>query len=138
MTHQDNVAAVRAACIAANPEITELKFGCIVSVRGFQRNAVVVGSDHSDNFCLGYTDNGQRCETWMSGSRLKDEEKILGRDATLPDVLLALAWHGKKFVVLQAVNVAEVYIAKQRVKKLNALCLWNLRLPPLRPVRGDS
>jgi len=90
MTHQDNVAAVRAACIAANPEITELKFGCIVSVRGFQRNAVVVGSDHSDNFCLGYTDNGQRCETWMSGSRLKDEEKILGRDATLPDVLLAL------------------------------------------------
>lgn len=92
-SHQDNLAAVRAACVAAsgkNP--TE---GCICS-------PVVVCASHA----------------------------ALERfDPTLPDVLLALAWHGKKFVVLQAVNVADVYIAKQRVKKLNALCLWNLRLP---------
>lgn len=78
---------VREACIAANPSIVELKFGC--EIRSLETKMTYMGKGVYWNAFLGNT-------FVDSGALIIDE--ILGRPIELADVLLAISQSGKKLV----------------------------------------
>ncbi len=90
MTHQENIEAVRRACVAANPSIMELGFGCEVinqySVLGRVTNKGFVVRN-SENYIHVQVERGDVsfAEAW-----LVEEFTILGRSIRLADVLLAM------------------------------------------------
>lgn len=113
MTHQDNLAAVRAACIAANPEIADLKFGCEVrlSINEFDHEyCTIVERDGNGNIKL---QRPEHEDTWVSSSG--EGVEILGREITLPDVLLALDvhHHGKLAVEVDGGFLAQVRLTDE-------------------------
>lgn len=94
MNKDQKIQAIREACIAVNPEIVELKFGCEVSFinmiwffAGYGRE------DKGLTYMLtdGIVKNGKQSYTTASSS--DKDFKILGRPIRLSDVLLAI---GKK------------------------------------------
>lgn len=100
MTRTDHIAAIRTACIKANPEITSMKFACEVRVledqhfhyymyrAPFVATVVEYGVEYL----------GQRDETW-SMYAVKNHDiihlaitkyEVIGRPIRLADVLLAI------------------------------------------------
>lgn len=85
MTTQEKLAAVKAKIIEANPEIMELKFGCMVKGNSEIPTLNYVGKS-----------NGQHCLSYKRSN--KDEllfvdnlgVEIIGRPITLEDVLMVL------------------------------------------------
>lgn len=87
MNHQQKLEAVRQACIKANPEIVELKFGCDVEIviGSVACPATIVQKNYAGNWLVLIA--GQT-------ATYKDKQiyKIIGRPIRLADVLLALNW----------------------------------------------
>lgn len=87
MTHQEKIQVIREACIAANPSITELKFGCKIDVSscsdgccGFEKGWIIDSSMEVKNKKINHI-------------ILKDTftiQEILGRNIRLVDVLLVM------------------------------------------------
>lgn len=98
-SHADNLAAIRAACVAANPEIAELKFGCEVVCQPIERRRTytifykVLGEDTY------YVRSDSGGQTSIQRSQIKE---IIGREITLPDVLLAL---GKELAIKPSIRL---------------------------------
>lgn len=128
---------IREACIAANLEIVELKFGCVISYEksGFKSRkrrvlAKLNGTRRGNQYLVwAYTpphdahviDDGilSTCE------KVKEEEiyKILGRDISLADVLLTLD-SCEEDVAKNAMNLTK-FNAMALVGKI--VMMWDLR-----------
>ena len=78
MTHKENLEAVRRACIKANPEIVEPKFGCCLALKGdaWWENGVMIRGQKIFNVTTGKIES--RTSNW----------EILGRPIRLADVVL--------------------------------------------------
>lgn len=110
MTHQENLAAVRAACVAANPEIGDTRqidppnCGCTECATGVYRRAA---------------------------SKEEYEANVaLVREVTLPDVLLAL---GKVADYVTVDSVGQLLFARKPGTPVTG-AFWNL----LDPLSGQS
>src|SRR5258705_13958825 len=88
MTRTDKIATIRAACIAANPEIVELKFGALVEVEGALPERVA-----SDPFPRPYAIQDMVFRTSDTGEEWRGSEviNIIGRPIRLADVLAVLS-----------------------------------------------
>jgi len=99
MTTQEKIEAIRQECIRVNPEIVELKFGCVLKHHGYppqtiyDRRPTLNGSDfkvfsREGNCFLGPSEDGEILlrNSWENQERWR----IIGRPITLPDVLLAI------------------------------------------------
>lgn len=109
-----NLQKIREACIKANPEIVELKFGCEVrlKVRGDQGviiEALRIPSNGPRGFVYWNKDMGEVRVLFA------DDFEILGRPIRLADVLLAIDTQGKSH---HEVNGDECFLCSG---------LWNLR-----------
>lgn len=80
---KEHIQAIRAACIKANPEIVELKFGCEIELYDVKQKVI---SYKRNNWRL--TTDKSDCK--MDASELKEKVTILGRPIRLADVLLAI------------------------------------------------
>lgn len=142
MTHQDNLAAVRAACVAANPDIVEKKFCSKV----FDKDGNYVGIYVVDSYNLivdGYSDGELRnidegcgcCSSTSKYENCKFETEI-----TLPDVLLALGERANRFLDYRhfvaslkrengTVTILDNSDSGGRLSDGTEICEWNLRLP---------
>lgn len=114
-----NYETIRAACIAANPEIVELKFGCEVLIGGTDRKRVtehLVRYDKSEALFLGrdsFVDLTEDHRTAVLKSCYETHKpskaslEILGREIQLADVLLAT-----KFGWQEAINLGSTISMK--------------------------
>ncbi len=85
MTTKEKLEAIRQACIKANPEIVELKFGCLISGFGHHRSPVVCLDKDYTAFL--------HAPTLITNDKTKNVQanyEIIGRPIRLADVLLAL------------------------------------------------
>ena len=88
---QDYIKTIKEACIKANPEIMELKFGCEVKIFGGENTKIVQNIDNKFLLSNGKFHYGE--------IRNKDNyEEILGRPITLEDILICLYKNGKSNV----------------------------------------
>jgi hypothetical protein len=91
MTKQDHIDKIRKACIAANPSILDLKFGCEVkffnSLNGFQKK---ICFKYESGTMYYFTENSKKIKE--SVGEIGDFE-ILGREIQLADVLKVLPKH---------------------------------------------
>lgn len=131
MTKPEKIEEIRKACILANPEIVELKFGCEVIDKGFnhQNNSkgVFIALAMEDNIFMVY-ENGD-----VSWAISKSQIEILGRPIRLSDVLLAIersdktGWHiysNGEFA--QNAGYNEMYL-EQKICGINESHIrWNL------------
>jgi hypothetical protein len=124
MTRDQQLEAVRAACIRANPEITELKFGCEV-LRRSETTYHVINP-------LGWGANDRKC--WLNSVPFGDmpielekdlvqnggEFEIVGRAIRLADVLLAIGKDGRVEYAMAAHDGLQIRVGYDAV-------YWNLR-----------
>lgn len=93
MNAQEAEKIVREACIAANPEIVELKFGCRFFFKGNNNGCVALSNDEWKrlHFMISLPMLEPKYDT-LNRKDLLDEEalEIIGRPIRLADVLLAL------------------------------------------------
>ncbi len=88
MTNEQKLEVIRKACVAANPEIMELKFGCLIKTKdGIQHYGQ--GLEDSNDGGFRSVDEGCGC---CSNNQYYDKGQfeILGREIRLADVLLAI------------------------------------------------
>lgn len=129
MTHLETI---RTACIKANPEIVELKFGCEVlwnmSANEFRGNSLrksfvldriggviylfTEGWSHTDNL------------TSRTATVLEDDLKIIGRRIRLNDILLAIAKSGKFYEGASGQTVNEFIFSD--INPNPTVIVWNL------------
>lgn len=91
-----NLEIIRKACIKANPEIMELKFGCVIKTKkfSFENNLETITYDGTIGIDREFGLLGRDNKIFE-----KDIIEILGREIRLADVLLALTqdrgsrWH---------------------------------------------
>lgn len=90
-----NLETIRQACIKANPEIMELKFGCRIKTENMVKDYIKVicepFKDSEKNEYI-YATHGQTAEKiYLKPYKTENKIiKILGREIRLSDVLLAL------------------------------------------------
>jgi hypothetical protein len=86
------LAKIRAACIAANPEIVQLKFGCRVRYQGENWNVARLTGAAQIGVLLAHPDGEEvtRFEDTRTSTREKFGFEIIGRPITLADVLLPI------------------------------------------------
>jgi len=89
-SHQQNLDAVREACVRANPEIAELKWGCEVKhLTGEGLSGTLVGCDDTGQILyVSYARHYPNKTSILHWSREACE--VVGREITIGDVLLAL------------------------------------------------
>ncbi len=109
MTRSENIAKIREACVKVNPEIMELKFGCVVQrecdcglvcksrVRYVQEGIEYgngksrgVTIDHMEDSCMGVGVSIMVRDLPSSWNKETWGYEIIGRDIRLSDVLYAL------------------------------------------------
>lgn len=81
---------IRQACIEANPEIVELKFGCEFESKG--EKFIFIRDD-------GVSYQVMFPEEYVSGFARENDIKIIGRPITLADVLMAVKEADNPFVL---------------------------------------
>lgn len=90
---QTNLEIIRKACIKANPEIMEIKRGCIVNLNKqwidpeFWDKDFIIYKTEADKFAVTGKHQKSDIGVWLDKS---DISEILGREIRLSDVLLAL------------------------------------------------
>lgn len=119
LTKQQQIEAIRAACVAANPEIVELKFGCAFlwkeKLNDKEEYAALFENWKSR------TDDTIRCLMTLGQQGIVEKShivKILGRPIHLADILLAM-WIG------EFDSEAALKIEQEKVHQL--VVMWNLR-----------
>lgn len=98
---KDKLEAIRRACIEANPEIVELKFGCRVLYRhptekDLPSPTVWAFVRHHENLTFSIVDNLERVERV---SVLNNDVQIYGREIRLADVLCAMSKKDDYFIL---------------------------------------
>lgn len=98
----EKIEAIRKACIAVNPEIVELKFGCELYYPSYPMNAVIISDSPTGNGNIRslrtdkghgfFTDVVNSEGTLIRRNMFEGEElwKIIGRPIRLADVLLVI------------------------------------------------
>ena len=125
MTHDENLDAVRRAAIAANPEIAELKFGCNVMLPiGIE--ATCLGECDGDTF-FAIFENGR--PVFYTEEHARPFE-VIGREITLPDVLLALGKvRGDAGIYVSDLGIISFRYREEKFDYHKPICKWSLRLP---------
>lgn len=122
-----NLEIIRAATIAASPEIMELKFGCTVLHNDGEALLVVrwnTSNDSLDTVTIG------TASPFESYNLYPSEYTVLGRPIRLADVLMAIKQEHRIFAVDDNGDIISLDIAG-RVITYPALANWNLRLDDL-------
>lgn len=95
MTRQETIEKIRQACIASNPSILDLKFGCEVILGEDKNPVMVVGDifikDHRFQFVpvvINRSSTTGEQETFFP--EIRTIYKIIGRPIQLSDILLAI------------------------------------------------
>src|ERR1700754_4943604 len=89
MNTQKKIEVIRQACIKANPEIVELKFGCEIDDHEMAQSVIYLGQTSvGGDLCF----IPSICDTLHSDLRTEDSTKaeVLGRPIRLADVFLLL------------------------------------------------
>lgn len=116
MTHQEKLAFIRAKCIEANPEIVELKFGCLVRCMDYvgmedtRRYAGVIWDRENDCYVQKVIDSKEQLFT------MDFRHEIIGRPIRLADIILLLC-NGKQ----EEIEFIEDYHLTELLQR------WNLR-----------
>lgn len=139
MTRDEKIAAIRAACVEANPAILKLDFGCLVRVgritRGSFSHCVLPGEGlHRDTFiCVGRcrppTESKLIFQHQIGFCHVDETEvakfhEIIGHPIRIADVLLALQ-RQIQMVYVDRWGVMEYYPMGQDRKRSVAV-QWNL------------
>lgn len=128
LTHQQKLDAIRLACIAVNPSIKDLVFGCRLLRKG--------GSEYRCINHIGFGANNKKC--WISsvpfGAMPIELEKDLiqnggefeniGRDIQLSDVMLAISEKEKLSSRLRSISISGCFYDDGILQ-----ARWNLLLP---------
>jgi len=125
MNKQEKIEAIRQKCIEANPEIVELKFGCIFEHTWCGEKTINIISskpEPSMNQILLRvpTIDGN---TWDFEIPFQKEYKILGRPIRLADVLLAI---GKKQEIKPRLELWSVQLEMMFTRNERNNAMWNL------------
>lgn len=139
MTNQEAYEKVREACIRANSEIVELKFGCKVRLKERYVPDVLVGIQAFDTFnevtIAHFRDGYHGKITMRMTSQEVGEMIILGRDIRLADLLLmfkSLFDVGNDNPILQWNNIDASYDTVRIVTLNNEIkAHWNLEYDSL-------
>jgi hypothetical protein len=147
MTQPEKLQHIREKCIAANPEIVELKFGCLVDLYAGEsaglahvvaeigicrKHKTVRGCERSNDFSCD-PDDGVMLVAEHGGRNLHlrqkktaeiEKHKILGRPIRLADIYVAYLGNGKPSETIVDVN-------NHLSKELKIMTLWNLRADDL-------
>lgn len=135
MTHDQNLAAIRAACVAANPEILDFKYGCEVLVPPTE---TCQDEDNRSDWVvkLYQHEEGEGLVELMNRGQWDFYEKpltILGRPITIGDVLLALGNTdklGKEITGFMATSNGKILEDRGLAGYyLSYGCDWNPRFP---------
>lgn len=137
MTREPNIKIIRGACIAANPAIVELRFGCEFKFTEEYDN-YEMGFRNVEDVCIAYredTDAYGNPYLWINGVcseyefTTKEEIEIIGRPIRLADVLLAI-WKQDKCKGADILRTHTGNIASGGFKETNlehiVMGLWNL------------
>jgi hypothetical protein len=86
MTTQDKLNFIREKCIAANPEIVELKFGCVIRTKKYRWEST------EEIVTAVYPDEIDEVELAFREKHIKHEDitEVLGRPIRLADVCWAM------------------------------------------------
>lgn len=87
MFNNQKIETIRQACIKANPEIVELKFGCEVETLNWGKVTITQNGDDYVEYIL---PDGTRGDEDTQIYFEKEIQNILGRPIRLADVLLAM------------------------------------------------
>lgn len=96
MTREEQIKSIREKCVAANPQIVELKFGCSLVRKDADIgwNAVVTNSPrYRGGTGYEYFSSDHWNQIQQSTEQITDEYEIIGRPIRLADVLLAMNDH---------------------------------------------
>src|SRR4051794_350657 len=109
MNNQEQIELIREKCIASNPEIVELKFGCEILLKygDKERKAILVSQKHVGSWIVQFVECDDATFFFLSAKTITKREVtnavlangILGRPIRLADVLLAM--HGKNVAVFR-------------------------------------
>lgn len=96
MTTADKLKEIRAACIAANPEIVEFKMGCHVLLENGLQLECIGGIDtHTDQYFIWRTIYSPFATThWINKRPDEMEFKIIGRPIRLADIVIIFKERG--------------------------------------------
>lgn len=122
---EQNLKTVRDACIAANPSIADLVFGCRVRyiLRSY-RYAVITGHTNERNDSISVMDEDSGMPNAISKSWITE---IIGRPIRLADVLLAIKEKSREDAWQYAINPHGQFMrdwGENRHETVNAW--WNL------------
>lgn len=126
-TREENEQIIREACIEANPEIMELKFGCEVKTGDYNPETGMY-------ICHFFKASYIKFPRYDVPQALNDSEhklEIIGRPIRLADVLLTISWYGKEKNVtyFPGTNVADFIIKIRDVayRPNDGGCIWYLK-----------
>lgn len=126
---------IRAACIAANPEITELKFGCEIYDHMDGQKHFVTSVNNLGTHDMTVLFQGEIVRM-VSGVYEKNNYEILGRPIRLADVLLAIDGtyrHGDAITVriIPGGTFERLHTGNVLPGEWNPQVRWNLRADDL-------
>lgn len=119
MTREQNLQIIKDACVKANPEIMELKWGYGIKwqVRNSKISGRFIGTQPNGEFPIEFEGSGMK-ETFDSERFFAvGELEILGRDIILSDVLLLIKWSTQTPLEKNEAILALIYT------------YWNLNIP---------
>lgn len=126
MTTQEKREAIRKACIAANPEIVELKQGCFVE--DFFKGTLEILAKYEIEGESPVYDFVFRGENEVSVARSpRGNWEILGREIALADVLLAMSKKTEFSSRVYGISTYGGFYGYSEAGKLDAE--WNLKQP---------
>lgn len=122
---QEKIETIKQACIKANPEIMELKMGCVVNSK--TGDEFYDSEEYKDRICLAvglypkdswYGKSGQE-NLRISDSVILRHFEILGRPIRLADVLLAIANIDARLKLNRGANIIRIFGSETMLE-------WNL------------
>lgn len=102
MTIEQKREVIRKACIAANPEIVELKFGCAILWGKTPLCGLILNKTYAGNYLI-------RIEGTRTTTTVKERQitKIIGRPIRLADVVLAAKEKRKQLLSTKSIDIPE-------------------------------
>lgn len=120
---EDNIKIIRAACVAANPSILDLVFGC--EVAHASGKMTIVSDYYSDLDTKLFTLRGEAGNIFRESQKAaKQHYEILGRPIRLADVLVAIK---EKSQTIEGLADDKFIVFDTGIQRLVYQGLWNLR-----------
>jgi len=121
----DNLQKIKDACIKANPEIMELKFGCVYQNSKFDYIATITGFS-DEQYHIELNRGGKSVENKSTMEEKADDYIILGRPIRLADVLLTLEDILMSVSVTNKVDYGKASFILEPVGSMKHF-MWNLK-----------